>query len=474
MSTVDTVDATSLSPSSASNNADGGSLTAPPDWETAISFIDDAQQAVAPFVDFFKAENTSLAPSSKVDTSTMATSTTQPAAELDEKGKGPAKVKAKKKATKKKGEKIALEVREDAGEGSGEKGVKKASKKAGKGKASGETSGEAGAAFASQLVNAYQAKYGTDAEWTPERLKALITGDKISHHIPELVLAPGAHPPAAADDAVEAPAEDAEEASADEDADDDAGSNAAPAADPDADADVPAAWQPSSRLRKEKMEKTVLAGMANSETFNRSPRPEIDLRKATEAEMIIEKVRVANVGEFDGIVAALVALEEQEDAIEGAVGRARESELAESYQVGRRAGWAKTIAARQKEFEKLPLEERKKEVERRKIADAQLELERQQRKLEERQHKKDAGKKKLGKKLANVKEKGKGLVWTYGGKVMEVGLTVALQAILKKFGVDEPEKVLSEVFGLGEALQGMDGLVHGGGDANAGNDNNLC
>ncbi|KZT57359.1 hypothetical protein CALCODRAFT_483179 [Calocera cornea HHB12733] len=483
MSMVDTVDTTSLSPSTTSSNADGG-LTPAPDWETTISFIGNAQQAVAPFVDFFTAEKTSLAPSSNDETSAIESSAPEPAPELDKKGKGPAKVKAKKKAPKKKAEKIVLDVRDDAGAASGEKGAKKAAKKGGKEKASAEMSTEVADTFASQLVKAYQAKYGADAVWTQERLKELLAGDKISHHVPHLVLAPVAVAPATADDV--------EAASADEDADDDdvpavdaaadpaADAAADPAADaatdPDvsaADAIVAATWQPPSRHRKERIEKLVLSGMANPEAFNRSTRAEIDVRKASDAEMIVEKVRVANVGEFDGIVAALVALEEQEDEIEGAVGRARESELVESYHVGRRTGWDKTITARQKEFEKLPLEERKKELERRKIADAQLELERHQRELEERKIAKEAGKKKRGKKLSKVKAAGKEFVWTYGGKVLEVGVTVALQAILKKFGVEEPEKVLSEVFGLGQALQGMDGLVNGGGDA-GGPDNNLC
>ncbi|KZT59188.1 glycoside hydrolase/deacetylase [Calocera cornea HHB12733] len=473
MSMVDTVDNASLSASITSSNAAVASLTAAPDWETTISLIGETQQATAPFVDFFKATKTSLAPSSNTEASTINDSASEPAAELDKKGKGPAKKATKKKASKKKAEKIALDVREDAGEASGEKGGKKASKKAGKGK----VSGEVGAMFASQLVKAYEAKYGAGAVWTTERLKELLAGDKVSHYIPQLVLAPVAHEPSAADhagpaaaadaedsaadDVEDGAADDVEDASADEAAEDAAGPTAVPAAD----ANVSATWEPPSRLRKEKIEKLVLSGMANPEAFNRSTRAEIDLRKASEAEMIVEKVRVANVGEFDGIVAALVALEEQEDEIEGAVGRVREKELVESYQVGRRTGWDKTIAARQKEFEKLPLEERKKELERRKIADAQLEVERKQRELEEHQREKNASKKKHGKKLAKVKAKGKELVWTYGGKVVEVGITVALQAILKKFGVDEPEKVLSEVFGLGEALQGMDGLLQGGGDA---------
>ncbi|KZT52947.1 hypothetical protein CALCODRAFT_486766 [Calocera cornea HHB12733] len=493
MSMVDTVDNTSLAPTAASSNTGGNSLTPAADWESTISFVGDVQQAAAPFIDFFKAKKTSIASTGKEDASAIEDSASEVAPELDKKGKGPAKAKAKKKTATKKAEKTTLE---DAGQASGEKGGAKKMKKGGKALASGEMSGAEAAVFASQLVKAYEAKYGADAVWTQERLKELITGDKISKHVPHLVLAPAAPAPAhaPAHTPAHAPADDLEDASADEDAEDDTVPAAGPVADvaadddatstdadvPATDADVPAgeatvpaAWEPANRHRKEKIEALVLSGMDNPGAFNRSPRPQIDVRTATESQMLVEKVRVANVGEFDGIVAALVALEEQEDEIEGAVGRVREKEIAESYQVGRRTGWDKTIAARQKEFEKLPLEERKRELERRKIADAQLELERHERELEERKLAKQGGKKKRGKKLAKVKAASKDFVWTYGGKVLEIGVTVALQAVLKKFGVDEPEKLLSEVFGLGQALQGVDGIVNGGGSTN-GNDNGLC
>ncbi|KZT59604.1 hypothetical protein CALCODRAFT_481491 [Calocera cornea HHB12733] len=448
MSTVDPVDNSTLSPSQTSIGADGGSLNPAPDWMSTIAFTGDVQQAIAPFVDFFKVDKSSPAPTSKEDASSIGTSATGPAAQLEKKGKGPAKVRATRKANK-----ILLVAGEASGEKSG-------TKKSGDG---------AAGLLADQLLRAYEARYGEGAVWTQERLKELLAGDKISQLVPQLVLAP------APDES--SPASEPEDASADEAAEEDiipagdleAISSAVSAAEPAAPADNPA----SKKTRREKIEELVLSRMDNPDQFDRSRKARIDVRKATEAQMIAEKVRVAGVGEYDGIVAALMALEEQQEMLEGALGRVREGELEESYQVGRRVGWDKTIAVRQKEFEQMPLEDQRAELERRKLAEGQLEL-------EARQRDKQAGQQKRAKKFAKVKAKGKELVWTYGGKVLEVGATVALQALLKKFGVDEPEKVVREVFGLGKALQGVDGVVRGGGEGGEGgagddeDDENIC
>ncbi|KZO98189.1 hypothetical protein CALVIDRAFT_562571 [Calocera viscosa TUFC12733] len=431
LTTVGSNDNVSIPPSI----ADSGNLSVSPDWGNTIDLLADTKEAIAPIVGFFKTEKTTPAPTSK----DVEASNSEPAPEPDKKGKGKHRGGKRHRGGRKKGEKLALEVREDAGEASGEKGVEKGGKTGEKLETSDDQDDQL-AKLASQLVKAFEAKYGVGADLTEERLKELLAGDsKIS-----LVVTPEPAPTTAQDPK--------------------------PASTNDAQEIAPPADAARYLTRKEKIESLVLSHIDKPAEFDRSSVARFDLGTATPAEVIVESVRQANLGEFRGTVAAVIALEDQETEITCAVARSRKAKLADSLEAGRRVGWEKVMRDRQDKWKAQPLEVKQAEVERRRIAEEQLALERRLLRLQMR-----------AERFAKAKAAGKKFVWDYGGKVLELGATVALHALLKKLGTAEPEKVIRAVFGLGRALQEVDGIVQevgGVGEAGQGGDiddpDNLC
>ncbi|KZO96675.1 hypothetical protein CALVIDRAFT_527361 [Calocera viscosa TUFC12733] len=416
----------------AASIADIGNMSASPDWQETVSLLADTKEAIAPIVGFFKSEKTSPAPTSK----DVEAGNSAPAPEPDKKGKGKHRGGKRHRGGRKKGEKFVLEVREDAGEASGEKGGEKGGKTGEKDEGTDDQDDQL-AKIASQLVKGFEAKYGAGAELTEERLKELLAGDsKIT-----LVVTPEPAPTA----------HDAE-----------AGSTKK--------AEVVAPADDSTRYmnRKERIESLVLSQIDKPKEFDRSSVARFDLGTATPSEVIVESVRQANLGEFRGTVAAVIALEDQETEITCALARARKAKLAASLEAGRRVGWEKVMRDRQEKWKAQPLEVKQAEVDRRRVAEEQLAFERRLLRVQKR-----------AERFAKAKAAGKKFVWDYGGKALELGATVALHALLKKLGTPEPEKVVRAVFGLGKALQQVTGIeqeVEGagsGGDSDEDEDN-LC
>ncbi|EJU01064.1 hypothetical protein DACRYDRAFT_16418 [Dacryopinax primogenitus] len=221
--------------------------------------------------------------------------------------------------------------------------------------------------------------------------------------------------------------------------------DSAPVAPKDADAKVEDSTTQGGRagvayqLCHERIEALVLAKLDKPKYFNKSSIMCFNLGTATPMEML---------NEFHGMVQALKAINRQELEINGAVARARKAKMAVLLEQGKHVGFDKVINECKAEWKACPLEERKVVMEQHDLAEEHLGLKQKQHHSVE-QH--DI--------LQKTKKAGKKFAWTYSGKILEIGATLAVMAILKKCGTKDPEKAVWEVFGLGKAMQAMDGVV---------------